>query len=126
MLVVDDEAAVRALACQILALSHIKTLTAVDGHDAVRQFDAHFDEIAAVLLDLTMPGLDGLEVFRRINEVKPDAKVILCSGYDGHDVKSILGAARPAGFLRKPYSPADLIHALRSAFVMTPPSTMSM
>jgi two-component system, cell cycle sensor histidine kinase and response regulator CckA len=126
VLVVDDEAAVRALACQILALSHIKTLAAVDGHDAVRQFEAHFHEIAAVLLDLTMPGLDGLEVFRRINEVKPDAKVILCSGYDGHDVNSMLGAARPAGFLRKPYSPADLIHALRSAFVMTPPSTMSM
>jgi PAS domain S-box-containing protein len=115
VLVVDDEPAVRALACQILERSGVPVLTAVDGYDAVRQFQAHRDEIAAVLLDLTMPGLDGGEVFRRLIEAKPGIQVILCSGYDVGDVNLKLGAERPAGFLRKPYSPADLMRSFRSS-----------
>lgn len=116
VLVVDDEPAIRALAGQILERSGAKVVTAVDGDDAVRQFEAHRDAISAVLLDLTMPGMDGDEVFRQLIAAKPDVKVILCSGYDGHDVNLKLGFDRPAGFLRKPYSPAELINSLHSAF----------
>ncbi len=116
VLVVDDEPAVRALACQILERSRVKVLTAVDGDDAVRQFEAHRDEIGAVLLDLTMPGLDGGEVFRRLISAKPGVKVILCSGYNVDDVNLKLGSHRPAGFLRKPYSPAELIDSFRSVY----------
>jgi len=118
VLVVDDEPAVRALACQIIERAQIEVLPAVDGYDAVRQFEAHRDEIAAVLLDLTMPGLDGGEVFQRLRRIRPDLKVILCSGYDEQDVSLKFGAARPSGFLRKPYSPAELLQALRSAWAM--------
>ncbi len=114
VLVVDDEPAVRALACHILERSHLTALTAVDGYDAVRQFEAHAREIDAVLLDLMMPGLDGGEVFQRLIRIKPDVKVIVCSGYDVQDVSTKFGALSPSGFLRKPYSPADLIRSLRS------------
>jgi nitrogen-specific signal transduction histidine kinase/CheY-like chemotaxis protein len=119
VLVVDDEPAVRELACQILERSKIKVFAAFDGHDAVRQFEAHSHEIAIVLLDLTMPGLDGGEVFRRLHAERAGIKVILCSGYDEHDLVLKLGRAKPAGFLRKPYSPSELIQALRSAVVRT-------
>ena len=97
-----------------LERSRVTVLTAVDGHDAVRQFEAHAEEIWAVLLDLTMPGLDGGEVFQRLIVAKPEVKIILCSGYDVHDVNSKLGAHKPAGFLRKPYSPAELIRSFRA------------
>ena len=114
VLVADDEPSVRALACQILERSRVTVLSAVDGHDAVRQFEAHADEIWAVLLDLTMPGLDGGEVFQRLIIAKPDVKIILSSGYDVQDVNSKLGSHKPAGFLRKPYSPAELIRTFRA------------
>lgn len=114
VLVVDDEPAVRTLACEILQRAGLSVITAVDGYDAVSTFEARSGEINAVLLDLTMPGLDGGEVFQRLLQSKPDVKVILCSGYDVQDVNSILAPHRPAGFLRKPYGPAELLHSFRS------------
>jgi two-component system, cell cycle sensor histidine kinase and response regulator CckA len=113
VLVVDDEPAVRALACEVLGRHTMLCLTAIDGYDAMRQFEAHANEITAVLLDLTMPGLDGSEVLARLREMKPNVKVILSSGFDANDVSAGLGGNRPSGFLRKPYSPAELIRAFR-------------
>ena len=113
VLVVDDEPAVRALACEILGGMTVRCLTAIDGYDAMRQFETHADEIKAVLLDLTMPGLDGSEVLARLREMKPNVKVILSSGFDANDASARLGVNRPSGFLRKPYSPAELIRAFR-------------
>ena len=114
VLVVDDEPAVRALACEILQRAGLAVMTAVDGYDAVSMFEAHSGDIDAVLLDLTMPGLDGGEVFQRLVQTKPDVKVILCSGYDVQDVNSMLAPHSPAGFLRKPYGPAELLQSFRS------------
>ncbi len=114
VLVVDDEPAVRALACQILQGAGVMVLSAVDGHDALRQFEAHSAEIRTVLLDLTMPGLDGGEVFQRLIQIDPGVKVILCSGYDEQDVSSKCGPILPAGFLRKPFTSSELIRSFRS------------
>ena len=113
VLVVDDEPAVRALACEVFGRFTVQCLTAVDGYDAVRQFEAHASEINAVLLDLTMPGLDGSEVLARLRQMKSDVKVVLSSGFDANDASSRLGGNRPSGFLRKPYSLAELIRAFR-------------
>jgi CheY-like chemotaxis protein len=114
VLVVDDEPAVRALACQILQEAGVTVLSAVDGQDALRQFEAHSAEIRTVLLDLTMPGLDGGEVFQRLLQIDPGVKVILCSGYDEQDVSSKCGPILPAGFLRKPFTSSELIRSFRS------------
>jgi CheY-like chemotaxis protein len=114
VLVVDDEPAVRALACQILQEAGVTVLSAVDGQDALRQFEAHSAEIRTVLLDLTMPGLDGGEVFQRLIQIDPGVKVILCSGYDEQDVSSKCGPILPAGFLRKPFTSSELIRSFRS------------
>ena len=113
VLIVDDEPGVRALASEILGRLSVSCLTATDGYDAMRQFEAHADEISAVLLDLTMPGLDGSEVLARLREMKPDVKVILCSGFDANDASSGLGENRPSRFLRKPYTPSELIQAFK-------------
>jgi CheY-like chemotaxis protein len=116
VLVVDDEPAIRALACKILRRAGATVLTAVDGHDALRQFDAHSAEIRAVLLDLTMPGLDGGEVFQRLIRVNSAVKVILCSGYEEQDVSRKFGPIFPAGFLRKPFTASELVRSFRSIF----------
>jgi nitrogen-specific signal transduction histidine kinase len=114
VLVVDDEEPLRNLASTILQRAGLTVLTAVDGPDAVQVFRQHSAEIRAVLLDLTMPGMDGREVLQHITGLRPDIKVVLCSGYNEQDVASRMGGQSPAAFLRKPYYPAELIDRLRS------------
>jgi len=116
VLVVDDQAAVRNLARSILERAGLRVLTAADGHEAVHVFAEHAKEIHAVLLDLSMPGMDGGEVFRHLTELVPGIRVVLCSGYNEQDVHTKLGGHKPAGFLRKPYHPSELVERLHSVW----------
>jgi|SRR5579871_219982 len=114
VLVVDDQPSVRNLASMILERVGLTVLTADDGKHAVEVFAEHAEEIHAVLLDLNMPGMDGGEVFQHITAVAPEVRVMLCSGYNEQDVTTKLKGCKPAGFLRKPYHPAELIERLRA------------
>ncbi len=116
VLVVDDQPAVRDLARMILERSGLTVLIASDGKEAVQVFRDHAHEIHAVLLDLNMPGMDGGEVFHHITGLVPDVRVVLCSGYNEQDVTTKLCGRNPAGFLRKPYHPSELIERLRAVW----------
>jgi CheY-like chemotaxis protein len=109
VLVVDDEQPIRNLASTILEGAGLTVFSAADGNEALDVFREHAGEIHAVLLDLTMPGMDGAQVFQHIRQIRPEVRVVLCSGYNENDVTSRLGDHRPAGFLRKPYQPRELL-----------------
>ena len=64
-----------------LQIEGANVLQAVDGEDGIERFNEHRHEINAVVLDLTMPKLNGEEVFRQIKAARPDVPVVLCSGY---------------------------------------------
>jgi CheY-like chemotaxis protein len=81
VLVADDEEGVLLIASVILQGLGFTVLTAADGSEALQVYRAHKDEIVCVLLDLTMPKMNGDEAFRRMRAVNPDVKVLLCSGY---------------------------------------------
>jgi|GEM_PF-287597 len=104
VLVVDDEEMIRVLCEAVLHRLGFRTLQAVDGEDAMRVFQAHVSEISAVVMDLTMPLMDGATAFKKMLQIKPDVKVILSSGYCEHDATKNLAEFSPAGFLQKPYS----------------------
>jgi CheY-like chemotaxis protein len=116
VLVVDDQSSVRNLARTVLEQAGLRVLTAADGQEAVMVFTEHASEIHAVLLDLSMPGMDGGEVFMHITQLVPDIRVVLCSGFNEQDVNTKLGGRKPAGFLRKPYHPSELVNRLRSVW----------
>jgi CheY-like chemotaxis protein len=116
VLVVDDEEPIRKLARTILERAGLTVLTAEDGNKGMALFREHADTIHAVLLDLTMPGMDGAEVLEYIQRVRPQVRVLLCSGYNEQDVVTRMHGYRPAGFLRKPYVVADLIGQLRAVW----------
>jgi two-component system, cell cycle sensor histidine kinase and response regulator CckA len=116
ILVVDDEPYVRDLAREVLGRAGLTVLTADDGNAAVACYAEHHDEIRAVILDLTMPGMDGAEVFEHITGIRPDAQIILCSGYNMAELTSRFGERGPAAFLRKPYMPAELMQAVRAVW----------
>ncbi|MCX7016677.1 MAG: PAS domain-containing protein [Candidatus Sumerlaeota bacterium] len=115
VLVVDDEESVRDVARRVLERSGFTVLTAGDGRQGVREFRQHADQIRLVLLDMTMPELSGEEAFRRMQHARGSVKVILSSGFSEEHASRMLGEAGFAGFLPKPYRPAQLIQAVRQA-----------
>ena len=103
ILVVDDEETVRDLCMEYVERLGYRAIGASDGETALRLFEAHRDEIECVLLDLTMPQLNGVSTFRELKRLRPDVKVILCSGYDEQDATRRFTQKGLAGFLQKPY-----------------------
>ena len=120
VLVIDQDESIRQLARAILHAAGLTVLTAADGAQALTLFREHAGSIRAVLLDCSVPAIDegdagdGGEVFEHIRRENPDVKVILCSGYDEEEVTLRLHGQRPAGFLRKPFDPAQLIARLKA------------
>jgi CheY-like chemotaxis protein len=113
ILVVDDEECVRTLAKSILESRGFRVLSAVDGREAVDVFRQLSSDIDAVLLDLTMPRMSGLECLQELRRWNPDLKALLSSGYNEQEVESQLESANVAGFIHKPYGVADLIAKIR-------------
>ena len=108
VLIVDDEEAIRTVGKQMLERMGFSILTAPDGREALNVFREHADEIVCVLLDLTMPRMDGEEAFREMRRLRPNVSVILCSGYNQQDVTRRFAGKGPAGFIRKPYDMVSL------------------
>ena len=114
VLVVDDEYSVREVARQMLQRAGFDVLTAGDGQEAVEIFRAHAQEIVAVLLDMKMPKMNGIEAYEEMRQIQPDACVILSSGYTEQEATSRLQGKGLAGFIQKPYSPRRLLETVRS------------
>jgi len=115
VLVVDDDEAVRGIAARILAHLGFAVLTAENGARGIDEFRAHAPEIAFVLLDLTMPAMDGEQTFRELRRSHPDVQVILASGYNEQDATSRFAGAGLAGFVKKPYTIEGLATVIRRA-----------
>ncbi|HOD49656.1 MAG TPA: PAS domain S-box protein [Candidatus Hydrogenedentes bacterium] len=108
ILVIDDEEAARLVAKEMLERTGYRVIVASDGCEGLQQYQKTPRAIDAVLLDLTMPHLDGEETFHRIRAVNPDARVVLTSGYDEREVAQRFHGLGLAGFLQKPYTPTEL------------------
>jgi two-component system, cell cycle sensor histidine kinase and response regulator CckA len=115
ILVVDDEELVRDVTRAVLEHAGFRVLTAADGHAALASYAEHRGEIAAVLLDLTMPRLSGEGTFRELQRIDPAVRIILTSGYSEQDATQGFAGRGLAGFVRKPCSPLDMIASVRSA-----------
>jgi len=113
ILLVDDEETVRRVAEKILTSSGYEVVSAADGAEAVAVFQGDPARFAAVLMDLTMPHMDGEEAFRALKGVKPDVRVLIMSGFNEQDTISRFVGRGVAGFLPKPFSAEMLLTRLR-------------
>ena len=109
VLIADDEEAVLTMTAQMLAMTGMKTLAACDGVEAMKLFRQYQQEIRLVVLDLTMPRMNGEETLREIRTLSPGVPVILTSGYNRTTLKSPLAAEPTVAFLQQPFSLSDLI-----------------
>ena len=116
VLVVDDEETVRGVASRMLKMMGFEPLLACDGREAVEIFAARSGEIAGVMLDLTMPSLDGAATLAELRRVRPDVRVLLMSGFTEHDALNRFGGKGLSCFLQKPFRAEDLRTALRGMF----------
>jgi two-component system cell cycle sensor histidine kinase/response regulator CckA len=103
VLVVDDEATIRDVSRRMLESSGFEVVTAGDGLEAAEIFRTQGNEIAAVLLDATMPRMGGLETFEELRRIRKDVRVILSSGYNQQEATERFTGKGLAGFIQKPY-----------------------
>jgi signal transduction histidine kinase/ActR/RegA family two-component response regulator len=115
ILMADDEPTVRHVAGEILRRHGFAVLQAPDGREAVQIYREKKDQIDAVLLDLTMPHMDGEETFREIRRIDPRAKVLLASGYNEQDTLSRFVGKGLAGFVAKPFEGKQLVGKILAA-----------
>jgi signal transduction histidine kinase/CheY-like chemotaxis protein len=113
VLVIEDEDGIRSVARAALEGAGFSVHTASDGVEGVTAFEAYPD-VSVVVLDVTMPRMDGADTLEALRRLRPDLPVILTSGY-GEDVLLARFGGRPlAGFLPKPFRPEQLVEAVRS------------
>jgi two-component system cell cycle sensor histidine kinase/response regulator CckA len=115
VLLVDDEEAIRDVGRCILEDAGFTVVTAENGVEAISVFREHADEIACVLLDLTMPRMGGEEAFQELKRIRNDVRVIISSGYSGSEVTGRFEGAGIVGFVQKPYLVKDLLAEVRAA-----------
>ena len=112
LLVVDDEESVRDVISDILECAGYKVLLAADGREALELYAAHAAKIDGVLLDMTMPRMNGVECYRVIRRDHPGARVLLMSGYNEQDATSRFDVGGLAGFVQKPFAARTLLDTL--------------
>lgn len=103
ILIVDDEEDVRQICSTMVSRLGYRILTAADGEEAVASFRDHADEIVCIILDMTMPKMDGYATFQSLKEIRPDVKAILSSGYNQEAITQRFTGLGLAGFIQKPY-----------------------
>jgi CheY-like chemotaxis protein len=109
ILIIDDEPIVLAAIREILELEGYAVATAHGGREGIEAYRRRRDELAGVLVDVSMPQLSGTEVVRELRAIRPDVRIILMSGYER--TRPVLD--EPAhGFLQKPFRSEDLLEAV--------------
>ena len=114
ILIVDDEALVLRTIRRILEKYGYTTTAAQGGADGIAAYAETEGRFDLVVLDLSMPDVNGAECFRRIRALDADAAVLICTGYGAEDQTAQMLEAGAKGILRKPFEPSELVDAVES------------
>ena len=122
ILIVDDEEIVRDTARLALQRYGYFPEVTSSGADALRVYSERKDEIALILLDLTMPGLSGEDTAKALLRINPECNILLSSGYNETDAMRLVASLRICGFLQKPYTASTLAAKVRECIQPAPPA----
>lgn len=113
VLVVDDDATIRDFLVQMLEATGRSVMAAETGPEAIEAAQRYKSSLDTAIVDLTMPGMNGEQVFRELRKVLPDLRIIMMSGYDENASLAFLegGASE---FLQKPFTLAELREVLNA------------
>ncbi len=113
ILLVDDEEVLLAVTSKMLSRLGFEVLTAHDGLEALEIYRENMNNITCVIMDLTMPNMNGEECFRELRRMNHEVRVILCSGFNEQDATQRFVGKGLAGFIQKPYRFSTLSARLR-------------
>jgi CheY-like chemotaxis protein len=120
ILLIDDEEDAREVGSLVLQRVGFETVTAGDGERGLELFRSRAEDVVCVLLDLTMPRLDGVETHRMLRKLSADVPVILCSGYPEREAVERFAELGLAGFVQKPYTPDELVLCVQRVLATRP------
>ncbi|HEY2138666.1 MAG TPA: response regulator [Chthoniobacterales bacterium] len=111
IMVVDDDPAARVLAKRIFTEAGFEVSTGQSGFECLEKFRKAPNSFDLIVLDLSMPFMDGEETFRHLRAIKPNVVVLLSTGFltQAQDRIDRMLAAGMAGFIRKPHRPDELL-----------------
>lgn len=111
ILLAEDDDIVRGATVAILEYRGYRVITAENGEEAVRLFKEN--RIDMLLLDVIMPGMNGVEAYRIIKEIAPDIRVLFTSGYTAEVLDRELIQEKDVRLLHKPIPPDTLLKVVR-------------
>ena len=114
VLIIDDEDMVRETVEDMLSSLGYRTLSAANGHDGLAIFKEYGEQIDAILLDVVMPGLSGLETLQQLRAMSDHTSIILCSGYSDSAMPDAVLRHPATHFLAKPYTMDQLANLIAS------------
>ena len=112
ILLSDDEESVREVISEILECAGYQVMLAEDGREALETYTAHAERIDGVLLDMTMPRMNGVEAHRVFHRDHPNARLVIMSGYSRRDAMRRFVAGSVSGFVQKPFAARTLLETL--------------
>ncbi len=113
VLIVDDEETVRSTAAHMVKRLGFDVALAADGREGLEIFRQRSGDFALVLMDLTMPHLDGKQAFEELRRIRPEVRVVLMSGFNEQEAISQFTGKGLAGFLPKPFQFETVSETLR-------------
>jgi CheY-like chemotaxis protein len=122
VLLIDDEPAVRRTTEAMLKRASFSVLSAAGGRAGLELFKKHRGRIGLVLLDLTMPEMDGAETLGLLRRLDPDIPVLVTSGYSEAHIDAEMPGGMADGFLQKPFGCEELLAAVRSLLACPQPA----
>ncbi len=125
ILFVDDESVVRFMGRTALERAGFQVLLAESGEAAVRLAIEHRDSILLAVIDLTMPGWNGFETYRRLKQIAPDLHCVMSSGFGEEEVRARYPGEQFGPLLKKPYMAATLVARVKELAERAVPSSRS-
>jgi PAS domain S-box-containing protein len=109
VLVIDDEFEIAAVAQEMLQTGNYTAIIEMDPRQGIEVYKQLRTDIWLVLLDMAMPEMSGKEVVDRLQEINPDVKIIISSGYSEDVLMKKIGASKVSGFIQKPFRLQSLL-----------------
>jgi CheY-like chemotaxis protein len=114
IMIIDDEPLVTTLVREMLSHAGYRVVSALEPFRALEIYRAIGGEIDLVMLDFTLPIMDGSEVFAELQQIRPDVAVMLSSGFTEQTILRAMLARGLRGFLPKPFTEQKLLSQVRS------------
>jgi two-component system chemotaxis response regulator CheY len=113
ILVVDDSGLSRRISRKILQEAGHEVVEAEDGISALERY--YLEKPQVVLLDITMKGMNGIEVLKKLRELDPAAAVVIATADIQSSTRTLTRESGACGFVTKPLTPADVLNAVNAA-----------